>query len=485
MRHPFSILSFGLLFWCLVSCKQNIISYDPNVQLRFSHECVVFDTVFTTVGSSTRRLMVYNPNENAVIINQVSMQRGQYFHINLDGENDLSRMRDITIRGGDSLFMFIRVNVDPQSSDAPVLIEDTITFYVNEHLQQIALQAYGQNVNVLRSDSGLLVYDCLILTNKRPYIIYDTLVVTNDLKIQAGAMLYMHNNALIHTYGNVTANGSLQHPITIRGDRTDRLFDSVPYRMASGQWNGIYLLHQKGTPRPIYKMNYVDILSGTTGLYVWSGSANSRPHLTFTNGRIHNHSAYGMVLQNVDATVANSEISNCASYCVYLAGGTHHFIHNTIASYFGYPYTNINIHNNTSRANVAAVYINNLSKDHAPTTATFRSCIITGSQRNNLLVATPLPSHYTGTFSGNYLRADSLPAAFAERNVYASDSDSVVFRNIYYRINEYRYYDFQLDSLSPARGIADSLTAVVYPTDRLGFPRKKQPDAGCYEYQQK
>ena len=93
-----------------------------------------------------------------------------------------------------------------------------------------------------------------------------------------------------------------------------------------------------------------------------------------------------------------------------------------------------------------------------------------------------VPDYYEGRFEGNYLYADSLPESFARNNVYASDSDTVVFRNIYYLYKEYKYYDFQLDSLSPARGIADSIVAKDYPADRLGNIRKPKPDAGCYEY---
>ena len=118
----------------------------------------------------------------------------------------------------------------------------------------------------------------------------------------------------------------------------------------------------------------------------------------------------------------------------------------------------------------------------APTAASFHNCIITGARKNNVVVATPLTNHYEGTFSGNYLRADSLPEAFARNNIYASDSDSVVFRNIYYLYREYHYYDFRLDSLSPARGVADSIISLSYPYDRIGTRRKTHPDAGCYEY---
>ena len=100
-----------------------------------------------------------------------------------------------------------------------------------------------------------------------------------------------------------------------------------------------------------------------------------------------------------------------------------------------------------------------------------------------MVVATPLPDYYEGEFVGNYLRADSLLETFAKQNVYASDSDTMVFRNIYYLYKEYKYYDFRLDSLSPARGIGDSVAAMQYPYDRLGIRRKSHPDAGCYEYE--
>jgi hypothetical protein len=321
------------------------------------------------------------------------------------------------------------------------------------------------------------------LKNTKPYLLYDTVAVAGNLTIEAGTTIYMHTGAMIYAYGNVSATGTKEQPIIFRGDRTDMLFDSVPYRMASGQWDGIYLIHPEGDLPPTYTLDYVEVLSGSIGLYVYSEAKDiSLPKLTLTNSRIHNHSIYGLVLQNVDADVVNCEISNCASYCVYVAGGKHNFVHNTIAAYYGYPYTNLNIHNNILADDVAAVYINNLSKNNAKTNTSFSNCIITGGRKNNLVVATPLSDYYEGRFEGNYLRADSLDAIYAKNNVYAQDSDSCVFRNIYYLYKEYHYYDFQLDTLSPARSIGNSAAATTYPVDRLGIQRKEQPDAGCYEF---
>lgn len=484
MQTKRNILLLVLSMWLCVSCIQDHVSSDPSLQLSFSHDTVLFDTVFTSIGTSTQQVRVYNPNKNAISIEQVSMQNGQYFYINLDGENDMSRMRDIVVRGGDSLFLFVRAEIDPQESNSPVLVEDRIAFRVNGNVQEILLQAYGQNVEKIIGEDGKKIYEGnLRFTNEKPYLLYDTVVVAGDLSIEEGSTLYMHNNAMLYVYGSVSALGTREQPIVVRGYRTDRLFDSVPYRMASGQWDGVYLIHLKGQMPPTYKMNYVDILSGKVGLYVESESTGKiLPKLDLTNSRIHNHSVYGMVLQNVDAKVVNCEISNCASYCVYLAGGKHEFVHNTIAAYYGFPYTTMNLHNNMLAEDVAAVYINNLSKNKAKTNSSFRNCIITGGRKNNVVVATPLDEYYDGEFIGNYLRADSLDEVFAKSNVYASDSDSMVFKNIYYLYEEYYYYDFRLDTLSPARGIGDSISALPYPTDRVGYRRKGKPDAGCYEF---
>ena len=66
---------------CMMACQHEIVSDDPALQLRFSHDTVLFDTVFTTMGTSTQQVMIYNPNKKALHIAQVSMHDGKYFHI--------------------------------------------------------------------------------------------------------------------------------------------------------------------------------------------------------------------------------------------------------------------------------------------------------------------------------------------------------------------------------------------------------------------
>ena len=466
----------------LASCREYQVNNDPSLRLTFAADTVSFDTVFTEQGSATKQLMVYNRNATALVIDRVWLDHGELFRVNIDGEADLSNMHAIQLNGGDSMFVFIRLAQGKAlGSNTPVLVEDLLHFHLsNEAQQQVCLEAYGQDVKRIGSKGcGRTEYNTLHLTATKPYLIFDTLIVGGKLTIDAGATLYMHNNACIFALADVITKGTLEHPVTVRGDRLDRLFDSVPYSYAGGSWNGIYL--QSDKPRT-YQLSYTDILSGNIGLYCYNTAEAGLSTLLMNGCRIHNHALYGLVLVNTDATVTNTEISNCASYCVYCAGGTHDFIHTTVASYFGY--TNIRIQS-VAKADAAAVYIDNLSKTDPATVTSFYNSIITGYTADQLVVATPLDRYYPGSFVGNYLKTDTLPVPHATDNVYWQKTDTAdVFVNDFYKYKEYVYYDFHLDSLSPAIGIGDSIAALPYPLDRDGVSRAlMRPDAGCYQHQ--
>ena len=466
---------------CLSGCREYQLSDDPTMRLAFSHDTVCFDTFFTQQGSATFQLMVYNPNPNALLIDRVWLDDNQAFKVNVDGEPQLDQLTNLQLNGGDSLFVFIRVEIDPLNSNNPVLVTDQLHFHLaTGATQQVQLEAYGQNVKRL-GGSGVTFVNDYTFTNVLPYLIRDTFVVKNKLTIEKGARLYMHRGACLYAYGDIEAAGTLDEPIIFCGDRLDNLFDSVPYRFAGGSWNGIYVIDTCQTAERQYSLDYVDILSGNIGLYCACLRNNALPTVRLNGCRIHNHSLYGLVLLNMDALVANSEISNCASYCVYCSGGNHTFVHTTVASYFGY--TNVRIQS-AAKENAAAVYIDNLGKAEPHTTTSFYNCIITGYLPNQLVVATPLDRYYPGEFIGNYLKTDTLSMPHADANVYWQKTDTAqLFRNDYYKYKEYVYYDFRLDSLSPAIGIGDASKAESYPTDRNGVSRAEvKPDAGCYQH---
>lgn len=464
------------------ACREHTVSDDPTLKLEFSTTQLTFDTVFTTIGSATKQVMVYNRNKNALRISSVSLLSGKYFHINLDGEIDQRYLRDIEIAGGDSMYLFVQVCVDPQASDSPVAITDSIEIHVNGNQQYIGMEAYGQDVHLIRTKEGLTATKNWTVQADKPYLIYDTVVVVGTTRILPGARLYFHQNAFLQAQGNFYANGTQEQPIRLMGDRLDNLFDSVPYATASGSWGGLFLLRDNSQlGNSTYELNYVDICSGNVGIYAYNEAKASSAHLTIANSRIHNQALYGLAIQNMDATVYNTEISNAASYCVYLSGGQHDFIHTTVASYFGN--TDIRIQS-TTREDVAAVYIDDLSKTESKTVSSFYNSIITGLRGQCLTIATPFEQYYPGQFIGNYIKADTLHLSAARDNTYWQQTDSAVFVNTFYKYTEYKYYDFTLGESSPARAIGDSLIAAPYPTDRLGKERQflPHPDAGCYQY---
>ena len=306
-----------LCICALVSCREYQASADPSLRLSFSCDTLSFDTVFTEQGSATMQLMVYNRNASALIIDRVWIEDGEAFTVNVDGEPKLEQLTNLQINGGDSLYVFVRVtDSGKMAADGAIRIEDILHFHLtNGTTQQVLIEAFAQNATRLgRIGKGKTFISSYTFTAERPYILYDTIVVEGLLKLEAGSALYMHNGACIIAQSDVEANGTLDAPIIIRGDRLDHLFDSVPYLYAGGSWNGIYLLSEK--PRN-YTMNYVDILSGNVGLYCSNSGVNGLSNLTMDGCRIHNHSKYGLVLVNTDALVTNTEISNCASYCVF------------------------------------------------------------------------------------------------------------------------------------------------------------------------
>ena len=469
----------GALLLALTGCRDERISDDPTLRLVFSKDTVCFDTIFTSTDgnepSATKQVMLYNPNKEAVLIDRVWMNNGQWFKVNVDGEANLSQLKDLQINGGDSIYIFVHVGIDEQHQAQTVWVTDSLHFLLaNGNASTLAMEAYGQDVIRIRTQNKRSDYANYHFLNDKPYLIYDTMVVTGDLTMDKGARLYMHKGASIYALGNVTASGSLDEPIVLCGDRLDNLFDSVPYRYAAGAWNGFYL---QATQPQTYELNYVDILSGNIGLFCSSECQGTLPKLTMNGCRIHNHAQYGLVLFHVDAEVVNSEISNCASYCVYTQGGAHTFTHSTIASYFGY--TNIRIQN-TGKEDVAAVCIY-AADSVMNTTTSFYNSIITGYRSDELSIKIDTTAtKYAGMFAGNYLKTDSTVQTIFPDNRYYEKTDTAMFVNNFYKYKEYIYYDFHLDSVSPARGIGDKEKAT--PKDRDGIERQDVIDAGCYQY---
>ncbi len=180
---------------------------NPSHVLAFSTDTVAFDTVFTTIGTSTRSFRIYNRNKKSLNISSIELADAEHsgFHINVDGMSG-DNFTNVEIRGKDSLYVFVEANIDPTNQDNPIFIVDSIVFVTNGVQQNVKLTAYGQDVIIKRGETFTTDTH---LTDERPYLIYDSLVVApgTTLQIEPGARLHFHHRAFVVGTREITSRG--------------------------------------------------------------------------------------------------------------------------------------------------------------------------------------------------------------------------------------------------------------------------------------
>jgi hypothetical protein len=470
---------FVLILACSFgSCTDELFTNDPDKVLAFSTDTLTFDTVFTTTGSTTEKFIVYNPNNRALKISSVSLAGGasSQFRINVDGSRSANNsFSNIEISAHDSMYVFVEVTVDPNNVNSPVLVNDSIIFSTNGTKQQVRLEAYGQDMILFKNKT---IHNDTTLRAGKPYLIQGYLA--NDsaktLTLSPGCKLYFHNNAYLQIRGNLKAEGSFEQPIEMRGDRLDKVkfMNPVPYNYVAGQWGGIYLLWAGGR----HTLKHVNVTSAYVGLYVPNSNMLWLPDLTVSYCRLHNFVYYGIVAQNCNLQVDNTEISNTGSVSVYLNGGNHKFTQTTVANFY-----DNNSFEPGSRDKNPAVLIMNLYKT-APMYTTFENCVIAGGIENEFAIASRFMAQYKGTFTNTYIRRATKYDSEQFSSVRWSAAKDTVFKYTRFDYEKNRYFDFTPDSVSPLRGLADKTIATKYPLDLNGNKRltDNAPDAGAYEW---
>ena len=93
------------------SCKKSNLLSKGN--LSFSVDTLVFDTVFTTIGSTTQQFKIYNKENKTVQIEEIQLMGGSNspFRINMDGLMG-TEFSKIELEGKDSLFTFVEVTLN-------------------------------------------------------------------------------------------------------------------------------------------------------------------------------------------------------------------------------------------------------------------------------------------------------------------------------------------------------------------------------------
>jgi hypothetical protein len=219
------------------SCKKETI-LSSGGQLKFSADTVTFDTVFTSLGSFTTSVKIYNPQNQKVNISSIRLEHGSasYFHLNVNGfeGNDV---KNLELAANDSLYVFATVKIDPNDNLTPFVIEDKLIATLNGKEYTIPFIAYGQNANY--------VVDSVLKTqtwdDPKPYVIMGQYAFVDEgqtLTIPKGCRVYVHGTSRLYVDGTLKVMGTVTDSVVFQGDRLDRkYFGNKGY---PGEWGGIY-----------------------------------------------------------------------------------------------------------------------------------------------------------------------------------------------------------------------------------------------------
>ncbi|MEG1579761.1 MAG: hypothetical protein RR386_00685 [Bacteroidaceae bacterium] len=481
MNKLFRNLSYLIISIIISACSvDDDFSTSIADHFTFSSDTLKTGTVISMQGSSTRGFVIYNRSSKGLRIQHVALEKGikaSGFRVNVSGTSIGDAYQgEIDVRKGDSLQVFVEITPNKQHSNLPILIEDKLTFTLESGLrQEVILQAYGQDVVTLRK---MVVNSDTTLRSACPYVVFDSIYVAKGatLTIEKGVTLMFHNNASLVVDGSLNALGTMQHPITFRGDRLDDMFENQPYDRIAGQWKGIYL---NGTSTHNY-FNYCDIHSSYVGIDCQPSDLNIEK-LKIENSIVHNTKGDGLSLKECNVFVGNTQLTNALHRCVAQYGGISTFVHCTIGQF--YPFSG----NRMSALFYTNEYNGNVAPLHA---ATFLNCVITGYSSDEIsayktILSDPVLFEYH--FENSLLNTpETIDAERIINVVWDNKENPVCCENNFldFKIS-HLLFDFRLHAKSKAIGLGNStITQQYYPTDRLGIDRlsNNASDAGCYEY---
>lgn len=454
--HPVSYIIFLAVGITIFNCKpeEEIIDNDFNHGLEFSTDTVLFDTLFTGIGSATKRFKVFNASQNALIINRIALGAGKSssYKILVNGTEPNSA-EDLLILGKDSILILVEVFINPQDEDSPFLVNDSIIFETNGISQNVKLIAWGQDANYVGNE----ILDCnTTWSGGRPYVIYNSILVDTlcELTIEKGARIYASREAFLYVKGTLIADGTEEERVLFRNDRLDYQYENV-----TGQWGGLVFLEgSHGND-----LNFTTIRNAVFGIRLGSPDNDTIPDVILRNCIIENMSNAGILAFTSDLYAENTLVNNCIEFnCGNIAGGNYTYKHCTFANY------GFTIFRETPSF-YATDYIdlddNSFIEDEI--FLQIQNSIIDGSLQDELLF--------------DFRSEKNVVLALNDNMFKTSISDLDTLGNILNEDPEFMdpvVYNYRLDTLSPAKD-GGAFIGIEYDLD--GNLRDEFPDLGAYE----
>ncbi len=471
------------------SCKPNEFVTDQGVALRFSQDTVYLDTVFSTVGSSTRSVRIINPSAENISIDRISLGKGAEspFRFNIDGQPG-PLVEDVFLPAGDSLWVFVEITAPAGSTE--MLHTDSLVIVNKGEVQSIDLVSlawdahfhYPTNVLVIPQPEPYpdirIPYSILpaqaTWTDDKPHVVYGYAVVDSGatLDVTAGARIHFHEGSglWIASGGSVTMLGaSYEDPIVLEGDRLEPFYDDI-----AGQWGGVLggIFVQRGST---LSMTNTLMKNGTMGIRCDSVAEGLPANVLLQNSLFMDFSRATVYSGFGHVRMQNLVIANAGLYGLYALGGRVHADHCTFYNQF------------PAARSTPTVGLFNRYDDGTGTyryralnEAYFGNCIIAGGSESELGfgIGASAAANYFLEGCLLKLKVNPVPATYDVNDplqfsgcIFNSDPQFVLPAS----------RNYALDSASTAQGIGVSGPLSRVPLDALGATRPSTPDAGALE----
>lgn len=479
------LILFVFSFTMFFSCEK--INYTTNSEdkLIFSTDSIKFDTVFSSIGSATKRFTVKNSNKKkSIVIDKifVAKSNNSKYKLNINGilSNNIT---NIELSPGDSLYIFVMVNINPGRDE--MVENDSIIFMSNNNTQSVKLQAFGQDVNLI---DGETITNDMIWAATKPYLIYNSALVDTfaTLTIQAGTKIYFHKNSSLLVKGTLKVDGTTNNRVLFAGDRLENYYLELP-----GQW-GMSLYDNAGNLKGLLggihllagsrynEIHHADIKNSTIGIQVDSCVTPNTPSLILRNSNIENNQLIGLYALGANIEAENCVFANCGYYTVAcLIGGKYQFLHCTLANYWKgtrpssqlvfsnyYSYTQNNSEQISYRP-IEAAY--------------FGNCIIYGNKDNEINI-----DYNQGAEMNLYFENCLIKYKDTVKLKKTGSYINNVFNLNPNFIDTQSPYDYILDTLSAAKDKGKIEIGQLIPFDQIGNSRitDNKPDIGAFERQE-
>jgi hypothetical protein len=478
-----------LLIILFSACRKPDTFFQGSTTLRFSVDTLVFDTVFTTVGSITKRIKVYNDLDEDVRIDEIRLAKSgnSPYRLNIDGEQK-DYANDVILRSKDSLHIFVEATIDPNDNNEPLIRTDSIIFSTNGKSQDIDLVAWGQDAHfyynnsffVFENEDPEVENDSLFFysitesstwNSDKPHVIYGNVIVHEggSLTILAGSNVYLHHSAniIVLEESSLKILGAIENPVLIASDRLDEYYRDLP-----GQWGRIWLAGGSLDNQ----IKNATIKNGTIGLHVDTVASAFEPTLRLENTIIANNSSYGILAYSSNIEAFNCQISDNGTHDLYLfAGGSYRFSHCTFANY-------------NSSHQAPSIRMSNFYEDvngneilRPMERADFENCIVYGRIQSELGIEETEETFFNYKFNNCLLKLKESDFDISNSSHFISNNYNES-PNFVQEMDAYEY-NYRLDSLSPALHTAAGNIALQFPYDLLGNSRLSDEgaDIGAYE----